>query len=1455
MKLNKGLFRDMSLEEQPNNTWVGGKNLVLSNKYNEIHNEPGFSKIIDESGDAVIIGIIPTSSEFVIFKYYNEGTNYPNEIGIYRNNAYIKILQADLNFNLNYPIFGEYYYNYNNELIVVWSDNYNKPRICNLDNLPFIVTANNDIIDPNDTHHLDLFSSFKTPVYTLEDVVESGGSLNAGIYYISLQYELNDGSYGNFLTVSNPITIYKDTSGLNFYSIAGCDDNESTSKAIKIRVGNLDNRYTKFRFGIIYKTKSSIQCYTTGSYAINSYVNTFYIPSLLGLSSINLSDIIVRNTYYDKIGCMTSIDNVLWVANVQITPELKYQKYANNIQVKYVYETQVALDGFKGSHKDPVMLFDRKSFMPGEVYALYIRFRYRGSNKVTQAFHIPGRDITGEELTPGDTMAKSISSDALRFHMDDTCNANGVMSYWHNINERYPEDTEFDGRFDYDGQPIVGGRNLKQTQIKHHKFPTSRYLNNEFGLIQPVNNDLINYTSLTSPINFNINPSYHKRIGFNSYSFNTSYISNQGTVFTNNTNSPLSIAVTIGVNGYVNFVNTYYDPDQGVVVEPILGSIKCQVLHSSGSNLTSGIVYDQLGVLVPNETYEGIGTIPYFFTSTFSVVLQPNEFISFQIDGIASLSSGITTINVNDNSLILLNLLNLVNDQYAGLVTGKILGIKLENVFIPEYIANECDSFEVLYAKRDNNNQTVLSQGMLSTRLDTSIQTLNRFYEFDLTSLTKSFKATHIQADGYIPFKKITNGSEVITPYTHANKYAKIINSQYLLNDAKYEIVDNLHREGSIYLDLGIEYINYPTQTSEEFEGITIRGIKNNILGTLCTFKPDMYLGFTNQELINTGKLYPIINSGINQSAVVYGGDVTYSLLGTTRYFRYSGTEESYESNEIAIVYNMFPIYSVLNPGLRYKGKQINELFYPAFNFINNKVGIGTSTIGNLFWQAGSYWEMLHAKYEYLHIVQVPEYYSNNLLYTSSNDIEPTLIYNYKNKFNSKFPFRLHKSLKQFEEVKVINWRTFKPAEYYESVSNRGHIHQLSTDGNDLLILHKYSLFVVRNITSLNINENIVASLGNSELFGTKPIEIMYNGVGYVGCQSKFATLKFKYGVLIIDRQSKKIFIYSNLKVDEITVYGLYDSLQDIIQYDDELLDEYVYYFDDGNIVQFDDETPVEYRVATLQEKLDIDNPFTQFGIHATWDEEYSRILITQVHADSATLDNNSFTLSYYPEIKVWGFFHDYIPKYSFYNRNGHFLINDNADIYKGGNTNLRTKYFNNYESIYIDVVFNTPLHMDKLFQSLQWATTLLVNNKERKDLTFDKIIIFNATRYSNILNIISDTTNANFNTRNTAGVWRFNELRDVLLNKDVEVININNINLLNSIDNENLATNWYDKNLMIDKYIVVRLSLNTLDLLDLVTEAPDPEQPQVNSGDPIIVAVAHFKLYDITASSNIIKR
>ena len=183
----KGLNRDINLAQLPDGAWIYARNIVFGKGYKSIENERGFSE--DISIDNTIIGIIECSAEYVVFSTDNTYL----EIGVVRVGTYTKVLKTQyIPSDDDRPITGVYRYNYDGELIVVWTDDYDFPRILNLDNLPFKLDINKEIKIEDNVIYSKLYPDYKIPTFSLVSVDE-GGRLLSGIRYYTLQYEIEDG--------------------------------------------------------------------------------------------------------------------------------------------------------------------------------------------------------------------------------------------------------------------------------------------------------------------------------------------------------------------------------------------------------------------------------------------------------------------------------------------------------------------------------------------------------------------------------------------------------------------------------------------------------------------------------------------------------------------------------------------------------------------------------------------------------------------------------------------------------------------------------------------------------------------------------------------------------------------------------------------------------------------------------------------------------------------------------------------------------------------------------------------------------------------------------------------------------------------------------------------------------------------------------------------------------------
>ena len=1439
MKINKGLIRDLSYIDQQFGSWRDGKNFVIEN--GNIKSEKGFTSY--QILNNVICGVTTLANIIIIFSIkYTDSVYVHSEIGYIKDDVYLsKIELSDLNFNISYPILGEAKFNYLDEIIVAFTDNYNVPRLINITNPP--IELNNNISLAN------LFGSHNVPVFKLNSVISSSGVLQSGTYFVGIQYALQDKSYLHTSRLSNPIIIVKDSMSKLWNNFSSCEPNTTTNKVIDISISNVDISYFYIRPVIVYKTDVGITAHVGNDYLVSTNTIQIIINDISNFEVISFSDVITPNEEYSKVGAITTLNNTLYLANLTKEDDIKYQKFANNISVEWVYEEEVAMDATKNSHKDAVILFDKKTFMPDEVYALYIRFAKKNGAIVTKAFHIPGRPpVEFTDYAPASGDALTIYGQAKKFHLENTALTNGdgtgIMGYWENDNEIYPSDDEYNGAKDYNDGTIVGGVDLRGLNIRHHKFPSINYLMSLAG------NSPVEYNGLSSnpnSISF-INPvavSTGEANGWDVYCRFDDVSNDLGTLvytpdglgsytlYTNNTGGALndfSIQGDIQATLSLPTLNTGGWCNWDFRMMHLSLSIK--LVHPAGGFITQWVdnVYSSIGTsnatLSININISSI-VIPDGYKLQFDIYADASAILT-SIPLLTASFNG-TAITIGSGAII-----------SATTTYGKILGIKVSNVYIPKSIKDNCSHYEILYAKRTTANMSVIGNGCLMGA------TRKNFYSYDILANKLDIPITHLALDydyvntkvqgietEYISMPFCIGGDVVFYAAPSSNRLIKVNGSAIVQYNQLNDEFDNDGRSENLYVD----YLDGDLYFLKNTKGVAVgHEDYTPIVGNACSFKADMYNSFYNQELVTIGNLVnisSIVQGTFAQTITMYGGDIVYSYYGISVY------------EDDTINYVIAPTFNISNSGLRYNDdSNVLTTMFPDYNLLlkSNKFESSDMLGAGIYNYTGvpdiadtaSKWYAIATLLTLTEIVDFPELYYFNKADASVNDLVLGLVFNINFSFISVFPYRIHRSLVQGNESLIDSWRTFKVSNYYDSANNKGEIYALETEGNDLLILHSSTLYVVRHKDVLNISNDIAISLGQADIFDNLPTEIIPTDEGFVGCQSRYALSKSIHGLTIVDRQQRKIFLYKDKKVEEISIYFMKEFFLENLEYTDLNGNLSTITFDDGTTVLFDDGSAIITSNTEISSEAhsNVDNPFANKGIIATYDNKYDRIIFTKLHIELVVYEiegvpqtpvevDNSFTICYYPVSKRWGFFHDYKPQFYFNTRLNSFAISNNI-IYK-----MNVGATGVYDSVtvnpsQIDLIYSDNSQIDKHFLSVIWST--IVTSSASIPLpttTFDSILLYNDYRYSKVLPLVLYTYGSTGNIRHTSGGWKFNGFRDLLVTKTIQVLDKNAIRELIISDSSAGSPAWYDKNMFISTYIIFRLLFNntsgqTIELLDV---------------------------------------
>jgi hypothetical protein len=305
--------------------------------------------------------------------------------------------------------------------------------------------------------------------------------------------------------------------------------------------------------------------------------------------------------------------------------------------------------------------------------------------------------------------------------------------------------------------------------------------------------------------------------------------------------------------------------------------------------------------------------------------------------------------------------------------------------------------------------------------------------------------------------------------------------------------------------------------------------------------------------------------------------------------------------------------------------------------------------------------------------------------------------------------------------------------------------------------------------------------IGKGDIFDRPPKELIVSGSSnaYAGCQSLWGGKTTKHGYIFWDMLAGKIFIFTG-EIKEISSEGLK-------------------YFLEQN--------------GQLSDKT-IDNPFIDKGICIGYDEKENRVLFTKTDIV------NSFTISYSFNLNKWVCNHDYLPNGYYDNRTGDFALRSTGTnsggttfpaIYKMNIENKYGQYFTNtiFPS-YIDVVILTKTLVK--FISVIWETEVYGNNFNVTERFFDEtitqIMCYDNYRCTGLIDLKNNKNIVNDNLRRTLNTWMFNDIRDIVINKDnVILFEDGTINLANLNNN----TLFFKKSKFIDNFIVVRLQYDNI--------------------------------------------
>ena len=1140
------------------------------------------------------------------------------------------------------------------------------------------------------------------------------------------------------------------------------------------------------------------------------------------------------------------------------TLTIGYKGYGSRIRSEYNIQKLNGVDArlnsnVKKGYKDSNLSYRYKSFRRSEVYAFYISFVLKDGTE-TYAYHIPGRKSISDGRT--DEMSSIADNfdaypnlqefheyypDAKMYQVVDTHIDNGQsMGYWENTSEQYPETSDFEQwTVLSNGSPSQEDVDIQGENVRHHKMPSNK---SEYSYID-LNDGELNPES--SPVN----------VGATTMVESIQILG----IKLNNIRIPKFMLKQI--QGY----KVYYAKRKQEHKTIIGQSAIIPAAFKKQSNIATS--YDTAKTGPFNPAWLSLGHIP---PSTLSYVYSTN------LNGTSY--KGVSAFGFHDFNL-LKNKHTLTGATHIDI--QKVMIMKMwagtdqrtpddnGDFYIPEWV-----SAEMTNANDDSTVKLFGTSALLAHSYDnpSDLSSLNvSFADFKHSNITEvisdlnSIYTIRPKSITYLPGLSILDNDKFYSFQNADTIFNFAGETQIFINTVTGPPAIMAWSSNEAYSSSGVlaDWWNAEKITrrkelellSSEYTEDDISTYPVTYLANLVSYKTDVFKPFDEQNLVWTGYYKPIsadIDTGAESKAADDGKDNNYyqgaesdSIFGGDTYigrYGFRTTGQTYggaynndtslfdlndpDSNDLTVG-NRTPIstlyYFICESddllGFRHAGDNQEGVTTAQSKFFDNEVA--ADVIFNSPLNDGTKQDNL--------------LYMNN--YSLNQDIRVARPYpkTYRDVF--LFPTRTIRSNNDEGSVQD-KYRQFLALEYKDIPRNRGDVVKLFSLGGVLYLNSERSLFVTRGKENLQLSGGTQAFVGSGDIFSQDPEELISTNTGYGGTDSQFTGVTTRYGHFYFNRRDRKAYILTE-SIIEASSAGM----------------EKWFLENSGYVLE------EEYNISLIQAGFNIDSPTSSFGFHAGYDPKYKRILLTKKErvpnnvlighlnagrvriidnrfivqqylpgivgysqgdvlsiTDDNMFESSGWTLSYYPEIKVWGSRHSYLPTlycntakelYSFTNYND---IRYNAQIWEHSNVDTPCTFYNteyNFEFEYID---NTSPAISKIFSSLYYWGELQVRDGENTEFhkvttpIFSSYYVYNSTQISG-----ENDITALVNTRLVDRIWYINDFRDLTRYENTLPVEINMFVTEGVINPLYLDYNksWYHKKRFVDTYLGVRLISN----------------------------------------------
>jgi hypothetical protein len=234
---------------------------------------------------------------------------------------------------------------------------------------------------------------------------------------------------------------------------------------------------------------------------------------------------------------------------------------------------------------------------------------------------------------------------------------------------------------------------------------------------------------------------------------------------------------------------------------------------------------------------------------------------------------------------------------------------------------------------------------------------------------------------------------------------------------------------------------------------------------------------------------------------------------------------------------------------------------------------------------------------------------------------------------------------------------------------------------------------------------------------------------------------------------------------------------------------------------------------------------------------------------------NNSYTLSYSLKEEKWISWHSYLPSFYFRTQEKFYgWKQGGAAIYKFNKKNHYQTFFDVLYPFIVEYVDTYGLQTS-ICDAISFQTeakqysTQYEDYIDKKDITFNKLLVYNTHQISGLRNLVTKKIGANYlkeqltNNINDIVIsrsernWNINELRDLRINHDIpmfskKLVDLQSAYYIDKIVNSsciNYNKSWMEMESFRDKFLVVRLIFDTFDntrlIMNFSTQDEKPSQ------------------------------